>query len=163
MDEQIDAGEKTETRQNFEVSKELIQKEVRQTLINLQVMQEYGDNETPLDNFDSECHDCPGGIIKSRDRLTEDDIVFMINVSEQVKRSADMLMFLGEYFKEVIFRTEKINDAITKDKQNVSKQQSDFYITKDILNYLGTASKMFIENPRQELRISIALARSPTF
>ncbi len=30
-----------------------------------------------------------------------------------------MLMFLGEYFKEIIFRTEKINDAIQKDKQNV--------------------------------------------
>eukprot|EP00356_Strombidium_inclinatum_P015164 CAMPEP_0170482330 /NCGR_PEP_ID=MMETSP0208-20121228/2393_1 /TAXON_ID=197538 /ORGANISM="Strombidium inclinatum, Strain S3" /LENGTH=402 /DNA_ID=CAMNT_0010755157 /DNA_START=112 /DNA_END=1317 /DNA_ORIENTATION=- len=126
-------------------------------------MQEYNDSETPLDIFDSECHDCPGGIIKSRDRLTEDDIIFMINVSEQCKRPGDMLMFLGEYFKEIIFRTEKINDAIQKDKQNVVKQQSDFYVTMDVLNYLGTASKMFIENPRQELRISIALARNPTF
>ena len=47
-------------------------------------MQEYTDSNTPLDTFDSDCHDCPGGIIRSRDRLTEEDIIFMINVAEQV-------------------------------------------------------------------------------
>lgn len=31
------------------------------------------------------------------------------------------------------------------------------------MNYLGTAAKMYIENERQELRISIALYRNPTF
>jgi hypothetical protein len=31
--------------------------------------------------------------------------MYMINVSEQVQRPKDMLMFLGEYFKAVIDRT----------------------------------------------------------
>ena len=90
----------------------------------------------------------------------------MVNVSEQVKRPQDMLMFLGEYFKEVIYRTQKISDAIKEGdskKGNSVKQQSDFYITYEIMNSLGTACKMFLENPRQELRISIALARNPYF
>ena len=164
MDDQIDSG--SQARDLFQRRKDITLQEVRQTLLNLQVMQEYGDKDTPLDSFDSKCHDLEsdkGGIAQSRDRLSEDDIIFMINVSEQVKRSSDMLMFLGEFFKMTIYRTEKINDAIQKDKQNVSKQQSDFFITNEILNYLGTAAKMFVETPRQELRISIALARNPTF
>lgn len=33
----------------------------------------------------------------------------------------------------------------------------DFFLTYEIMNYLGAACKMFLEKPRQELRISIAL------
>ena len=35
-------------------------------------------------------------------------------------------------------------------------------MTTDILNYLGVASKMYIDTLRQELRVSIALHRNPT-
>lgn len=34
--------------------------------------------------------------------MSEEELVFMINMSEQAKRPKDMLMFLGEYFKEAI-------------------------------------------------------------
>jgi hypothetical protein len=98
--------------------------------------------------------------------MLEEDLLFMVNVSEQVKRPQDMLMFLGEYFKEVIIRTEQIKNALKEadnKKGSGAKVQSDYYITYDVMNSLGTACKMFIENPRQELRISIALARNPYF
>jgi hypothetical protein len=36
----------------------------------------------------------------------------MIIVSEHVQRPEDMLIFLGEYFKFVIFRTETIAENI---------------------------------------------------
>ena len=85
----------------------------------------------------------------------------MINVSEHVKRPEDMLMFLGEYFKVVILRTENVAENIKSDTG--LQTQVDFFLTYEILNQLGTACKMFIENPRQELRISIALSRSPSF
>jgi hypothetical protein len=39
----------------------------------------------------------------------------MINVSEHVKRPEDMLMFLGEYFKVVILRTENVAENIKSD------------------------------------------------
>jgi len=64
----------------------------------------YDDDDTPLDTFDTECHDQDGGVIQScNGRYSEEDLVFMINTSEQVNRPIDMLMFLGEYFKEVIW------------------------------------------------------------
>ena len=96
-------------------------------IVNIQNIDECNDEDTPLDQFDSECHQVPNGIINSRAELKEEDILFMVNVSEQVKRPQDMLMFLGEYFKEVIIATEQISSAI-KDvdnkKGNVSKVQS---------------------------------------
>lgn len=36
-------------------------------------------------------------------------------------------------------------------------------MTKNILTYMSTAFKKYIESSRQELRLSIALARNPTF
>mmetsp|Transcript_8941 Transcript_8941/g.15146 ORF Transcript_8941/g.15146 Transcript_8941/m.15146 type:complete len:252 (+) Transcript_8941:314-1069(+) len=75
-----------------------------------------------------------------------------------------MLMFLGEYFKKVIdLTTEMVEQKDPSEKTTEKRYQSEFYITYDILNYLGSACKMLLENPRQELRISIGLARSPTF
>jgi hypothetical protein len=38
--------------------------------------------------------------------------ILMIIVSEHVQRPEDMLIFLGEYFKFVIFRTETIAENI---------------------------------------------------
>ena len=88
--------------------------------------------------------------------------MYMINVSEQVQRPKDMLMFLGEYFKAVIDRTQKVyND--NKDEKESQKTQVDFFITFEIMNSLGTACKMYIDRQRQELRMSIALSRSPVF
>jgi len=41
--------------------------------------------------------------------------------------------------------------------------QEYYYITPEIMNSLGLACKKYIEAPRQQLRISIALARNPEF
>ena len=41
--------------------------------------------------------------------------------------------------------------------------QQDFLMNKDVMNSLAIACKKYIENSRQELRISIALARNPNF
>lgn len=125
-------------------------------------MQEYDDDNTPLDQYDSDCHSCEGGVL-SVTRFQEEELVFLINLSELVKRPSDIMMFLGEYFKMIIRKTQKIHDAILNEREDVSRQQTDFYLTTDILNYLGTACKMMLENPRQELRISTALSRNPSF
>lgn len=87
----------------------------------------------------------------------------MINVAEHVQRPVDMLMFLGEYFKEIIYQTEKISDNIKKSKKDGANEQANYYITNEIINSLGTACKQYIEAPRQQLRLSIALARNPAF
>lgn len=42
----------------------------------------------------------------------------MINTAEHINRPTDMLMLIGEYFKEVIIQTEKINNNIQKKKVN---------------------------------------------
>ena len=74
-----------------------------------------------------------------------------------------MLMFLGEYFKALIANTEKINKDIADKKQSGRHSLDHFYLTNEILSQLGTACKLYIEKLRQELRISIALARNPSF
>ncbi len=40
--------------------------------------------------------------------------MFLINTAEHVSRPTDMLMMMGEYFKEVIIQTEKIKMNIEK-------------------------------------------------
>ena len=62
-------------------------------------MAEYDDYNTPLDNFDVKTHEELGCIFNQREALSEDELIFMINTSEHLKRPVDMLMFLGEYFK----------------------------------------------------------------
>lgn len=55
-----------------------------------------------------------------------------------------MLMFLGEYFKAVIVIKDQIHSNIeNKDnnKQNKIMEQDSYFITKDIMNSLGTAAK----------------------
>ena len=41
----------------------------------------------------------------------EEELIFLINLSEHVKRPKDMLMFLGEYFKQSVKETHKIENA----------------------------------------------------
>jgi hypothetical protein len=77
-----------------------------------------------------------------------------------MKRPMDMLMFIGEYFKLHVDETERVVKENTDDKSSV---QDAFFLTADILNSLATAIKMYIDDARQELRISIALARNPLF
>lgn len=76
-----------------------------------------------------------------------------------------MLMFLGEYFKQSVSETLYVNSNNSgNDASNRGKKKQDkFFVTTDIINYLGTACKMYIEDLRQELRVSIALFRNPTF
>ncbi len=64
--------------------------------------------------FDSKCHNENNGI--SKGKLKEDEIILMINVAEHVKRPTDMLMFLGEYFKVVVEKTETIAKNIETEK-----------------------------------------------
>lgn len=86
----------------------------------------------------------------------------MINVAEHCKRPKDMLMFLGEYFKNVIKETNEIEDK-RKTIQKGMFFQEKFLITNEIMNSLGTACKMYLENLKHELRLSIALIRNPDF
>lgn len=118
--------------------------------------------------FDTSCHKVGSGIATqdSKDMIDEEEeLIFMINLSEHVKRPKDMLMFLGEYFKKTVYETKYIskNNLEGESANKAKKKQDSFFITADIMNYLGTACKMYIEDLRQELRISIALWRNPTF
>lgn len=129
-----------------------------------------GEQEYPeLDNFDSHCHEIrdhngklTGGIAYSQQSYSDEDIRMMINVAEHCKRPKDMLMFLGEYFKNVIKETNEVWDRIAQIQKGVFYQEK-FYITDQIMNSLGTACKMYLENLRHELRLSIALVRNPDF
>lgn len=136
---------------------------IKDQLTNIQKIGQYGEDNTPFDDFDSSCHNNFIGSKNTLSNITEEDIVFMINVSEHINRPSDMLMFLGEYFKEHIRRCEKIALTIQTNNDKGQRELDKYYITFDILNQLGTACKKFIENPRQQLRISIALSRKPVF
>ena len=72
-----------------------------------------------------------------------------------------MLMFLGEYFKLLAKKTDEVQQDIAQERSN--SVQEDFFLTTEILNSLAVAIKMYIDDARQELRISIALARNPLF
>lgn len=122
--------------------------------------------DTPFDMFDNDCHDVGQGLGMNKKEIYEDEeqLKFLINMSEHVGRPEDMLMFLGEYFKQNLIQTLSI------EKQNLAKSEGStmqkldkFFMSSDIMNFFGTACKMYIENLRQELRISIALWRNPTF
>jgi hypothetical protein len=81
---------------------------LKEKLCNIQTIGEYeGKDDTPFDLFDSVYHkDMNLGL------MNEEELIFMINTSEHLKRPSDMLMFLGEYFKEHIKKTEKIKNSI---------------------------------------------------
>lgn len=140
---------------------------LRELIPNIQLIGNYKADSTPLDMFDSECHTKGTGIATpaSKEQIDEEDeIIFLINVAEHVKRPKDMFMFLGEYFKFNIIETTTIhNNNLNEAGRGGKRKQDNFFVTSDILNYLGTASKLYIEQLRQELRISIALFRNPTF
>jgi len=42
--------------------------------------------------------------------------MFLINTAEHINRPVDMLMLIGEYFKEVIIQTTKISENIINKK-----------------------------------------------
>jgi hypothetical protein len=73
---------------------------VKTYLLNIQVIGDYTDTNTPLEFFDANCHKFDGGMADAR--MSEDELKFMINVAEHAERPGDMLMLLGEYFKVVI-------------------------------------------------------------
>lgn len=53
----------------------------------------------------------------------------MINVSEHVDKPNDMLMFLGEYFKEHINRSNDVMNNIKEAKENAKKELDSYYIS----------------------------------
>lgn len=70
------------------------------------------ESDTPFDQFDSDCHKVGTGIATpdSKDQIDEEEeLVFLINLSEHVNRPRDMLMFLGEYFKKTVYETKYID------------------------------------------------------
>lgn len=85
---------------------------IKKFLCNIQTIKSYSDDNTPFDDFDSSCHDKFIGSQQSLNNMQEEDIIFMINVSEHVNRPHDMLMFLGEYFKEHIRKCEQVAENI---------------------------------------------------
>ena len=78
-------------------------------------MGEYTNETTPLDQYDSACHETQNGIIAKKTAMSDEDLVFMVNLSEQANRPRDMLMFLGEYFKEAIRVCDTIRKNIEAD------------------------------------------------
>lgn len=149
----------------------------------LQEIGEYREDDTPFDWYDSPCHlrndkekewfnkPTPEIFLEDPDRF-----MFFVNLSEQAKRPKDMFMFLGEYFKNHISLTRQIAQNIDKKKEDAGEEKEEvdeglssittldqFYLTHEVMNSLGIASKMLVDNLRQELRISIALSRSPKF
>lgn len=116
------------------------------------------DSDTPFDQFDSLCHQVGQGIATPINKYLcddEEELMLLIATSKHVGKPRDMLMFLGEYFKKSVEETLKAHKN--------EEDQGRFYISKDIISYLGAACQMYIDKLRQELRISIALYRQPTF
>lgn len=69
------------------------------------------ESDTPFDQFDSACHKVGTGIATQDSKKEideEEELIFLINLSEHVKRPLDMLMFLGEYFKQTVSETKYI-------------------------------------------------------
>ena len=71
-------------------------------ILDIPVIGEYDNENTPLDNFDAKCHDCEGGIKSIKEEMTDEQFMFLINTAEHIDRPTDMMMLIGEYFKEVI-------------------------------------------------------------
>jgi|TARA_B110001469_G_C9478590_1_gene240046 hypothetical protein len=71
-------------------------------ILDIPIIGMYGEQDTPLDNFDSKCHDCKDGIKETSANLEDSQYMFLINTAEHINRPTDMLMLLGEYFKEII-------------------------------------------------------------
>ena len=76
----------------------------------------YSDVNTPLDSFDSMCHETKEGIKEKCKELFDDKFMLLINTAEHINRPIDMLMLIGEYFKEVIIQTTKISENIINKK-----------------------------------------------
>ena len=74
---------------------------MKEFLCNIQTVDSnMNDETTPFDTFDTNFHDDHIG--KTLSGMPEENLMFLINTSEHLKRPKDMLMFLGEYFKEHI-------------------------------------------------------------
>lgn len=57
-------------------------------------------------------------------------------------------MFLGEYFKGVIEHTNEIKNKENTGGKGQNFYQEKFFITEEIMNSLGTACKLYMENLR---------------
>ena len=75
---------------------------LKKFLCNIQTIGSYDSNSTPFELFDQPCHDEFLGKKTGNGWESEEDLIFMINCAEHVNKPDDMLMFLGEYFKEHI-------------------------------------------------------------
>ena len=124
-------SEETPNKGYFDRNQVISFENLRDEIVNIQVMAEYDDYNTPLDNFDVKIHEEMGCIFNQREALSEDELIFMINTSEHLKRPVDMLMFLGEYFKANIAQTIKVFNNNNKKMGGtvVHKEQSIFLLT----------------------------------
>ena len=82
-------------------------------------------------------------------------------MAQRSDRPLEVLMFLGEYFKRHLKESFKVIKANSDAESKGDEELQDFFITADALNFLAIGNKMFTDNSRQELRISIAVSRCP--
>lgn len=90
-------------------------------------MGEYTNINTPLDQYDDEIHNASNGIGSQMQKLSEEELIFMINLSEQTNRPRDMMMFLGEYLKESIQACDIIEKNIADGKGKT--EQDSFFLS----------------------------------
>jgi hypothetical protein len=74
----------------------------------------------------------------------DEKVLFFIKASEQINRPADTLTYLGLYFTWMI---KKI-DGLKTNKSKASTGQTEFFMTQDVLNHLGTACKNYVDGSR---------------
>ena len=101
----------------------------------------YGSDDTPLDKFDDKIH--------THNKMDEEQILFMMNVSDHCNRPKDMLMFLGEYLKSTLVTTMDVEKTIKGEKKDdMSFEQSQYFVSESIIKFLGNACKKYIEASR---------------
>ena len=83
-------------------------------------MDRYNENNTPFDQYDSQCHRTHNGIISNKVDMEDEQLLFLIHLSEKTKRPEDMLMFLGEYFKYNVKECDEITENV-QDKDDTKK------------------------------------------
>jgi len=92
--------------------------------------------------------------------MVESEYMFLIAMAQNTNRPLEVLMFLGEYFKRHLKDSYKVISA-NNDADKVDEELNDFFVTADVMNFLAIGNKKFTDNSRQELRISMAVSRSP--
>ena len=93
--------------------------------------------------------------------MVDSEYMFLIAMAQNTNRPLEVLMFLGEYFKRHLKESFKVTNSIDDPDSKGGEELNEFFITAEAMNFLAIGNKMFTDNARQELRISIAVSRCP--